>query len=393
MALGALIGAYQEGDSGGLRALFPLAGRTLVEYQVRCASAAGAAPVVVVVEHVPQALQDALERLRIDGIGAFPVSDVNEAVSRFEPGSMILLIGDGVVPSADLVARIAEDAEPVVATVPDDEEHHAFERVDAEARWAGIGLVDAQLLGSTAAMLGDWDLQSTLLRRALQEGATRVSVAGDGEPVLVESAEQLEGFQQAMIAGSRVARTDWASRYVLPPVEEFATARLLEARIRPAWLIWTSLVLTLGAAFAFFQGWPNLALVMLILSTPLDLVAARLATLRLRPFRSRMLSRLALWPAAGIAMLALGWSEMRHTAGWGALICAIGAIAFAEASRIEKGTLAIPGDVWLFSRRNAIFAALPFALVGAWTGYLVAMAVYSAVSFYYTQHARHLGVG
>jgi hypothetical protein len=331
--------------------------------------------------------------LRIDGIGAFPVSDVNEAVSRFEPGSMILLIGDGVVPSADLVARIAEDAEPVVATVPDDEEHHAFERVDAEARWAGIGLVDAQLLGSTAAMLGDWDLQSTLLRRALQEGATRVSVAGDGEPVLVESAEQLEGFQQAMIAGSRVARTDWASRYVLPPVEEFATARLLEARIRPAWLIWTSLVLTLGAAFAFFQGWPNLALVMLIVSTPLDLVAARLATLRLRPFRSRMLSRLALWPAAGIAMLALGWSEMRHTAGWGALICAIGAIAFAEASRIEKGTLAIPGDVWLFSRRNAIFAALPFALVGAWTGYLVAMAVYSAVSFYYTQHARHLGVG
>ena len=81
-----------------------------------------------------------------------------------------------------------------------------------------------------------------------------------------------------MIAGSRVARTDWVSRYVLPPVEEFATTRMLEARIRPTWLIWTALLLTLGAAFAFFQGWPNLALVMLILSTPLDLVAARLAS-------------------------------------------------------------------------------------------------------------------
>ena len=42
MALGALIGAYQEDDSGGIRALLPLAGRTLVEYQVRCAAAAGA---------------------------------------------------------------------------------------------------------------------------------------------------------------------------------------------------------------------------------------------------------------------------------------------------------------------------------------------------------------
>ena len=84
MALGALIGAYQEDDSGSLRALLPLAGRTLLEYQVRCASAAAAAPIVVVVERVPQALQDAFERLRLDGIGVFPVSDVAEAVSRFE---------------------------------------------------------------------------------------------------------------------------------------------------------------------------------------------------------------------------------------------------------------------------------------------------------------------
>src|SRR3954468_11304753 len=109
MAVGALIGAYQEDDSGGLRALLPLAGRTLLEYQVRCAAAAGAAPVVVVVERVPQALQDAFERLRLDGVGVFPVSDVQEAVTRFEAGSMILLIGDGVAASAELVARLADE--------------------------------------------------------------------------------------------------------------------------------------------------------------------------------------------------------------------------------------------------------------------------------------------
>src|SRR5690242_21408400 len=79
----------------------PLSGRTLLEYQVRCAAAAGAAPVVVVVERVPRALQDAFERLRLDGIGVFPVSDVEEALSRFEAGSMILVIGDGIVPPAD----------------------------------------------------------------------------------------------------------------------------------------------------------------------------------------------------------------------------------------------------------------------------------------------------
>src|SRR3954449_8965922 len=102
MGLGALIGAYQEDDSGALRALLPLAGRSLLEYQVRCAAAAGAAPVVVMVERVPQALQDAFERLRLDGIGVLPVSDVREAVSRFEAGNNILLVGDGVVPSPEL---------------------------------------------------------------------------------------------------------------------------------------------------------------------------------------------------------------------------------------------------------------------------------------------------
>src|SRR5580765_8104115 len=128
MALGALIGAYQEDDNGGLRALLPLAGRTLLEYQVRCAAAAGAAPIVVVVERVPQALQDAFERLRLDSIGVFAVSELNEAISRFEAGSSILLLADGIAPPVELVTHMAEQAEPAVAIVPDDEQHQAYER-------------------------------------------------------------------------------------------------------------------------------------------------------------------------------------------------------------------------------------------------------------------------
>ena len=392
MALGALIAAYQEDDSGGLRALLPLAGRTLLEYQIRCAAAAGAAPVVVMVERVPQALQDAIERIRLDGVGVFPVSDVQEAVSRFETGSMILLIGDGVAPPAELVAQLAEDGEPVVATVPDDAEHEAFERIDAQARWAGVALVDSRLLGSTAAMLGDWDLQSTLLRRALQDGALRVPVAtGAGEPLLVDNPGQLEGFQQSLIAGSRGGRTDWASRYLLPPLEELATLQLLETSVRPLWLIWAALALTVGAAVVFTRGWLGIGLGLLLVSTPLDLVANRLALLRLRPLPTRLLTRVALWPAAGIALLALGWWEWRHGTGWGAFITAAAAVAFAEAARLEKTAIAVPGDVWLFSRRNAIFLAIPFALAGAWTSYLVVALVYATVSFYYIQHVRRLG--
>jgi hypothetical protein len=391
MAIGALIGAYQEDDSGGLRALLPLAGRTLIEYQARCVAATGAAPIVVVVERVPQALQDAFERLRLDGVAVFPVSDVQEAVSRFEAGSMILMIGDGVAPSAELVAALAEEPEPAVATLPDSEANAAFERIDGESRWAGVALVDMRYLGSTAAILGDWDLQSTLLRKTLQEGALRLPVSEDGVPLLAERAEQLEGFQRKLIAASRGARTDWASRYLLPPVEEFVTERLMETSIRPGWLMWGALALTVAGAVAFARGLLGVGLGFLILSTPLDIVAARLASLRLRPLPARMLSRLALWPAAGVAVLALGWWEARHVPGWGALVTAAATLAFAEAARIEKAAFPAGSELWLLSRRNAIFAAVPFAIAGVWTSYLIALLVYAAASFFIVQHVRHFG--
>jgi len=389
MAVGALISAYQEDDSGSLRALLPLAGRSLLEYQVRCAAAAGAAPIVIMVERVPQALQDTFERLRLDGVGLFPVSDVSEAITRFEAGSMILVIGDGIAPPAELVAALAEAPEAAIGTVPDDQEHEQFERIDAHARWAGVALVDAQLLGSTAAMLGDWDLQSTLLRRTVQEGALRVRAAeAGGEPLLAETPDDLHDFQRKLVAGSRGVRTDWVSRYLLPPLEEFATRHLMETALRPAWLIWASLGLTVAGAICFTRGWLGAGLGLLLASTPLDLVASRLASLRLKPLPVRMMSRLALWPAAGLALLALGWWEMRHLGGWGALVTALAAAAFAEATRIEKAGI-LSADLWLVSRRSAIVAAVPFALAGAWTSYLIGLLVYAALSFFIVQHVRH----
>jgi hypothetical protein len=36
-----------------------------------------------------------------------------------------------------------------------------------------------------------------------------------------------------------------------------------------------------------------------------------------------------------------------------------------------------------------VFAAIPFALAGAWTSYIVALVVYAATSFFIVQHVRH----
>jgi hypothetical protein len=390
MAPGALIAAYSEDDSGSLRALIPIAGRTLLEYQVRCVAAAGAAPIVVVVDRIPLALNEVLQGLQQEGLPVVTVGDASEASSRFEAGELILLIADGLAPSPELLEAVVGEQEPVIVTVPDDEPHKRFERIDAVSRWSGVALVDSQMIGATAAMLGDWDLQSTLLRRALQSGARTVPIAPSaGEPLLAEAPEDLADLERRLFVASRGSRRDWASRYVLPLVEEFATERLVESRVRPDMLVQAALLLSLGSVIAFATGWRWVGLVLLVLTTPLPLIARRLASLRLTPLPARSIAKRLLWPAAGLALIAVGWWQSGHGSGWGALAAALTGAAFAEAARVEREKLEFTGEIWLLSRRNAIIAALPFAAFGAWTAYLVALALYAGASFFVVQHVNH----
>ena len=391
MALGALIGAYQEDEAGGLRALLPLAGQTLIEYQARCLAALGAAPVLVLVDRLPVALNDAFERLRGEGIAVVAVSDAIEAASRFEAGTDVILLADGIAPDMTDVARLGDhQGDAIILTVPDDDAHDAFERIDATHRWAGLARLPATLIGATAAMIGDWDLQSTLLRRAVQSGARLVPAAsGEGAGPFLADGEAMAGFERRLLLASRGARTDWVSRYVLPLVEEVATERLMETRLRPEWLVRAALALTVGAALAFTRGWQWQGLIALLLATPLDLVARRIALLRLRPLSPSLPSRRLLWPAAGLALVAMGWFEARHGGGWGAMVAALTAAAFAEAMRIERTTTEPPGAMYFFSRRAAIWLAIPFAIGGWWNLYLGLMALYAAASFFFAQHVHH----
>ena len=205
---------------------------------------------------------------------------VDEAVSRFEAGSTILLLGDGVVRRLSWSPTLAEQEEPAVATVPDDEVHEAFERIDAESRWAGVALVDSRLLGSTAAMLGDWDLQSTLLRRTLQEGALRLpqpTSAGNRCSPIARADRRLPAQSHRRLARAR----DRLGKPVHPAPGRGVRDRATDGDVGQA------VMADLGRAWAdprrrglLPAGWLGIGLGLLLLSTPLDLVAGRLAAIR-----------------------------------------------------------------------------------------------------------------
>ena len=240
MGLAALICAYHDAVDapGGLRATLPLAGRTLVERQARLASAAGASPIIILVERLPAELVAAIDRMRSEGVSAVLARSADDAAEAVDGNDSLLVFADGLIAQNGQVSRFAAGRAPALLTLPEAGVDDRFERIDAEARWAGLALLDGALLRRTAAKLQDWDLQSTLLRRAVQEGARQVALRGDAEhPVVIaERGEDLAAAHARILSAAGPAREDWASRYLLAPIEASAARALVPSAITPGWL-------------------------------------------------------------------------------------------------------------------------------------------------------------
>jgi hypothetical protein len=391
VALAALISAYHDSPDapGQLRATLPIAGRTLLERQARLAAAAGAAPIVILVERVPAELAAAIERMRAEGVSARVARSVAEAAAAIAPEQDLLIVADGLLADRAHIARLLGSGTAAVLTVPDSGHDDRYERIDAEVRWAGLALLDGDMLRRTAAMLQDWDLQSTLLRRAVQGGARQIAVNGSDRPlVIAERAADLAPAQARLVERASGSGEDWVSRYLLGPLEAALTRLLMPSAVTPSWAYAAALTFTGLAAISFLQGWLLAGLVMLLLATPLDGVAERLGALRLQRSGSGTWLARGLPAAAGVALVALGW-QLSGEAGWGTIAVTVTTILFLLALGGELRGRKLPRRHWLAERKGMSWLLLPFGAVGAWLGGLVFLAAYAAGSFFWAQRDVH----
>ncbi|WP_380877631.1 hypothetical protein ACFB49_13610 [Sphingomonas sp. DBB INV C78] len=393
MALAALISAYQlaNDETEGLRATLPLAGRTLVEHQARLAGYAGAEQILILAERIPVALAQAVERLRRSGLKVDITRDVADAADRIHPEEKLLVIGDGCLASPPVVERMAEAQGPSLLTVPDEPEHAIFERIDATARWAGLMMVDGAFLRDTAAMLGDWDMESTLLRRAVQANAQRMDVTtGNGRgrtgriPLLVDGVAHLEGFDRLMLAGARPRGRDWTWRHIFPAIENLVAAPLLRRAVDPVWFAVGSVTAAVIAGIFFGVDWRLAGQAALMVSGPIAAVAERLAGARLSPLRWARAFLIARGIAASGALVVLCYG-IAEEAGWGAwLIGATILLAMAALIGEQRILKRLPGGLaphWVASLDGLIWAMTPFALIGQWFAGIAVLALYAIASF------------
>jgi hypothetical protein len=393
VSLAALIAAYHESDEpeGGLRATLPLAGRTLIERQARLAAAAGADPIVILVERVPPELTAAIDRMRSEGISAAVARSAAEAAEAVHPDDRLLLMADGLVADESHVARLTSAGGSALLTMPDQLGDARYERIDADSLWAGLALIDGDLLKRTAPQLGEWDLQSTLLRKAVQGGARHFAVRGeesDDGLVMAERAEDLAEAEAAIVESAGASRGSWISRYFLAPVEQSLTRLLMPSSVTPGWLYVGAAVLIGLAGLLFARGWLLSGMLLLLLSTPLDGASDRLALLRMQRSGAPDWWGYTLPLIAGIALAALGYS-LAQTRGWGCLALVVGTLAFMIALYGETEGQEVRGHHWLAEPKGMAWLLLPFGLTGNWVTGLGALAAFAAGSFFWAQRQIH----
>ncbi|HET9427038.1 MAG TPA: hypothetical protein VFO69_01630 [Allosphingosinicella sp.] len=386
LALAALIAAYHEsGEPGALRATLPLAGRTLVERQARLAASAGANPIVIIVERVPPALGSALDRLRRDRLPVVVARSAEEAAEAVDPFDRLLLVADGAVADTEQLRSLANAEGETVLTVPDGSYGEIYERIDGTTRWAGLAAVSGALLRDTAGMLRDWDLQSTLLRRALQSGARHVPA--EGPIAILDRHSDLAELERRILAGASPAGAGWAGR-ILAPLERAMTALAIASPAGPQLIGLAAAFLTGLAAAAFLYGWFWTGLFKLLLATPLEGAALRLAKLRMQDDVRHSWWAYLLPFFSGAALVAIAYA-LAGTHGWGMILLAFVTLTFLIALRMETEGRQIRFSLFLAERRGMAWLMLPFAIFGLWHAGLAALFAYAALSFFWAQRESH----
>lgn len=306
----ALIFADQPGD--GPSAAGPRAFET-IEHQARVLILAGCTHVVVLADVLGERIEAAIARLKRQ-VRLSVATNPDEAAAAISGGESVIMLARNVVPvRLPLAGDGTGPVVPLVATLdsrtlpPGD-----WERIDAVAHWAGVAVLDGMEVKATAAHIGEWDLQSTLLRRAVQAGAARDAYQPD------EVIDLTDGSAAAAIEHGLV-RAAAGETGALPWRRQVArTAPLLIDRAvasgRPGLLIWGSAAALLGISVTLAAlSWTVSALAI----APLAMLAAdigwlREASARGRPPPRRWWRRLR-WAVAAAPVAATGWVEP----GWG----------------------------------------------------------------------------
>ncbi len=207
----ALLAASKHTESGQVRALLPLAGRSVLRWQVDFAIRMGCTRIVCLCDAPePEVLALQLDSEAL-GHEFHAIRSNAQLAALVRSGEEVLVILDGLVIDrgfADRLIGVTDRFSPTIYTLrredwqvqdaPDD-----FERIDAERFWAGLMIMRADRMQTLADMPADSNAMSVLLRIALQSGVRCVEFPheylSDGDLLLAGSVDRVAERERNLI--------------------------------------------------------------------------------------------------------------------------------------------------------------------------------------------------
>ncbi len=147
----------------------PFCGKSLLFHQILYWHTAGARKILLSVETMPGSLVAVIDELALHGIIIDMVRSAAEVSAHMDSQDLLLLAKAEIWFKSDIIAHVAAAHKKHIFTVEENTENKAFERIDLNSRWAGIGLIDKKILESLHDLPDGWDMASSLLRQALQQ--------------------------------------------------------------------------------------------------------------------------------------------------------------------------------------------------------------------------------
>lgn len=282
-----------------------------------------------------------------------------------------------------------------------------IERIDMATVAAGIGLTRGGSVVHLAAGLGEWNLESALIRAAAADPATQrldflalptYAPARRRHAPLIwaqpKTNAEARATGQALILAAQKGCLDWPARFLHPWPENLLVDWLAPTRITPNMVTLATGVLGVVAGVAFAMGWLWTGLILALITGPLDGVDGKLARTRCEYSRWGDLEHLLDKVLEYGWYLCVAWyfSNARGSALPWAIAALIILPAIAEAvqgeffRRLTGVQLDDAGDIerrirLVAGRRNTfLWTWLGFAVFGLWFDGFVGLAIYSILT-------------
>ena len=303
-----------------------LLGADPVEFQLRRARAAGAGHAVIYAGRVTSALLATVDRLRREGLSVDIARSVADVAEYIHPDEAVLMIAPDVVIAPERMAAVANNAEPVLLCVRDEPANDRFELIDPTARWTGFARIDGGLLRRTAAMIGDWDFSSTLMRRAVQDGAARMTLTPEeagADILVVDNVGAVQVAGRRLVAASPIDNAGWATRWLMGPAARILARVTGDLGLEATWVTLAGFALCGVAVACGLVGWIVASLLLLLTGLLCDVAGgigtqAGAGTLRWEKFRFPVRAT-----AAIVVVLAMGTTLTLRVEQWGCLVLAL----------------------------------------------------------------------